>query len=153
VRVIDADGAQLGVMTPMDAQRIADQKELDLVEVAPTANPPVCRIMDYGKYRYAQKKKAQESRKKVAASQLKEVKMGSQTSQHDVAFKVNHIRTFLGEGHRVKVTVFFRGRQITHPELGQAMLDRVAGLLADIAVIEQGARLEGRHMSMMLVAK
>jgi translation initiation factor IF-3 len=84
---------------------------------------------------------------------LKEVKMGSQTSQHDVAFKVNHIRTFLGEGHRVKVTVFFRGRQITHPELGQAMLDRVAGLLADIAVIEQGARLEGRHMSMMLVAK
>jgi len=153
IRVIDADGAQLGVMTPSDAQRIADQKELDLVEVAPTANPPVCRIMDYGKFRYAQKKKAQESRKKGAASQLKEVKMGSQTSQHDVDFKVNHIRDFLGEGHRVKVTVFFRGRQITHPELGHAMLARVAGMLTDVAVIEQSARLEGRHMSMMLVSK
>jgi len=151
--VIDADGAQLGVMTPQDAQRIADQKELDLVEVAPTANPPVCRIMDYGKFRYAQKKKAQESRKKGAASQLKEVKMGSQTSQHDVDFKVNHIRDFLGEGHRVKVTVFFRGRQITHPELGHVMLNRVAGMLTDIAVIEQSARMEGRSMSMMLVAK
>ncbi|HXJ33672.1 MAG TPA: translation initiation factor IF-3 [Candidatus Eisenbacteria bacterium] len=153
IRVIDADGAQLGVMTPQDAQRIADQKELDLVEVAPTANPPVCRIMDYGKFRYAQKKKAQESRKKGAASQLKEVKMGSQTSQHDVDFKVNHIRDFLGEGHRVKVTVFFRGRQITHPELGHVMLNRVAGMLTDIAVIEQSARMEGRSMSMMLVAK
>ena len=151
--MIDADGAQLGVMTPQDAQRIADQKELDLVEVAPTANPPVCRIMDYGKFRYAQKKKAQESRKKGAASQLKEVKMGSQTSQHDVDFKVNHIRDFLGEGHRVKVTVFFRGRQITHPELGHVMLNRVAGMLTDIAVIEQSARMEGRSMSMMLVAK
>ena len=140
-------------MTPQDAQRIAEQKELDLVEVAPTANPPVCRIMDYGKYRYAQKKKAQESRKKIAASQLKEVKMGSQTSQHDVAFKVNHIREFLAEGHRVKVTVFFRGRQITHPELGNAMLDKVAAMLTEIAVVEQSARLEGRQMSMMLVSK
>ena len=153
IRVIDADGAQLGVMTPQDAQRVADQKELDLVEVAPTANPPVCRIMDYGKFRYAQKKKAQESRKKGAASQLKEVKMGSQTSQHDVDFKVNHIREFLGEGHRVKVTVFFRGRQITHPELGRDMLEKVAGMLTDVAVVEQSARLEGRHMSMMLVSK
>jgi translation initiation factor IF-3 len=153
IRVIDADGGQLGVMTPTDAQRIADSKELDLVEVAPNANPPVCRIMDYGKFRYAQKKKAQESRKKVAASQLKEVKMGSQTSQHDVDFKVNHIRDFLGEGHRVKVTVFFRGRQITHPELGHVMLERVAKMLTDVAVVEQSARLEGRQMSMMLVSK
>jgi len=155
VRVIDADGGQLGVMATSDALRIAEQKELDLVEVAPTANPPVCRIMDYGKYRYAQKKKAQESRKKGAgaASQLKEVKMGSHTSIHDVTFKVNHIRDFLGEGHRVKVTVFFRGRQITHPELGAAMLERVAGMLTDTAVVEQTPRLEGRSMSMMLVAK
>ena len=117
------------------------------------ANPPVCRIMDYGKFRYAQKKKAQESRKKGAASQLKEVKMGSQTSVHDVTFKVNHIREFLDEGHRVKVTVFFRGRQITHPELGHQMLDKVAAMVTDVAVVEQSARLEGRHMSMMLVAK
>jgi len=153
VRVIDADGAQLGVMTPQDAMRIAQQRDLDLVEVAPTANPPVCRIMDYGKFRYAQKKKAQESRKKSAATVLKEVKVGSQTSTHDVDFKVGHIRDFLGEGHRVKVSVFFRGRSITHPELGKAMLDRIADKLGDIATVEQHPRMEGRSMSMMLIAK
>ena len=153
IRVIGADGSQLGVMTPQDALRLAQQKELDLVEVAASANPPVCRIMDYGKYRYTQKKKAQESRKKSTAVILKEVKVGSMTSVHDVDFKVGHIRDFLGEGHRVKVTVFFRGRQITHPELGHQMLDKVASMLTDIAVIEQSARLEGRHMSMMLVSK
>jgi translation initiation factor IF-3 len=153
VRVIDADGAQLGVMTPMDALRLAQQKELDLVEVAPTANPPVCRIMDYGKFRYTQKKKAQESRKKSAAVVLKEVKVGSQTSAHDVDFKVGHIRGFLAEGHRVKVSVFFRGRSITHPELGRAMLDRIAEKVADVASVEQQPRLEGRSMAMMLIAK
>ena len=151
--MIDSDGGQLGVMATSDALRIAQQKELDLVEVAPTANPPVCRIMDYGKYRYAQKKKAQESRKKSAATLLKEVKVGSQTSGHDVNFKVGHIRSFLGEGHRVKVTVFFRGRSIMHPELGRAMLDKIAEKVADVAVIDQAARMEGRSMSMMLVSK
>jgi translation initiation factor IF-3 len=140
-------------MTYIDAQKLADQKELDLVEVAPTANPPVCRIMDFGKFRYMQKKKAQEGRKKSAASQLKEVKVGSQTSVHDVEFKVGHIKTFIGEGHRVKVTVFFRGRSITHPELGKAMLERIAGMVTDIATVEQQPRLEGRQMSMMLVGK
>ena len=153
VRVIDADGAQLGVMTAEDALRIAQQRELDLVEVAATANPPVCRVMDYGKFRYAQKKKAQESRKKSAATVLKEVKVGSQTSTHDVDFKVGHIRGFLSEGHRVKVSVFFRGRSITHPELGKAMLDRIADKVADVASVEQQARMEGRSMSMMLIAK
>jgi translation initiation factor IF-3 len=153
VRVIDSDGAQLGVMAPEEALRVAQQRELDLVEVAPSASPPVCRIMDYGKYRYTQKKKAQESRKKSAAVVLKEVKVGSQTSHHDVDFKVGHIRTFLGEGHRVKVSVFFRGRSITHPELGKAMLDRIAEKVSDIASVEQQARMEGRSMSMMLIAK
>lgn len=153
VRVIADDGAQLGVMTPQDALRMAQQKELDLVEVAPTANPPVCRIMDYGKYRYMQKKKQQESRKKSTAVILKEVKVGAMTSAHDVDFKVGHIREFIGEGHRVKVSVFFRGRSITHPELGKAMLDRIAEKVADVATIEQSARLEGRSMSMMLVAR
>ena len=153
MRVIAADGAQLGVMAPSDALRLALQKELDLVEVAPSASPPVCRIMDYGKYRYTQKKKAQESRKKSAAVVLKEVKVGSQTSVHDVEFKVGHIRGFLGEGHRVKVSVFFRGRSITHPELGRAMLERIAEKVADVATVEQTPRLEGRSMSMMLVAK
>ena len=151
--MIDSDGAQLGVMAPEEALRIAQQRELDLVEVAPTASPPVCRIMDYGKYRYSQKKKAQESRKKSAAIVLKEVKVGSQTSVHDVDFKVGHIRAFLGEGHRVKVSVFFRGRSITHPELGKVMLDRIAEKVSDIASIDQPARMEGRSMSMMLIAK
>ena len=153
IRVIGADGAQLGVMTPQDALRLAQQKELDLVEVAPTATPPVCRIMDYGKFRYAQKKKAQESRKKSTAVILKEVKVGSMTSVHDVDFKVGHIRGFLGEGHRVKVSVFFRGRSITHPELGRAMLDKIAEKVADVAIVEQTPRLEGRSMAMMLVSK
>ncbi len=153
MRVIDADGAQLGVMAPEEALRVAQQRELDLVEVAPTASPPVCRIMDYGKYRYTQKKKAQESRKKSAAVVLKEVKVGSQTSNHDVDFKVGHIRSFLGEGHRVKVSVFFRGRSITHPELGRAMLDRIAEKVSDVASVEQPPRMEGRSMSMMLIAK
>jgi translation initiation factor IF-3 len=153
LRVIDADGTQLGVMAPEDALRIAQQRELDLVEVAASASPPVCRIMDYGKFRYAQKKKAQESRKKSAATVLKEVKVGSQTSTHDVDFKVGHIRGFLSEGHRVKVSVFFRGRSITHPELGKAMLDRIADKVADVASVEQQARMEGRSMSMMLIAK
>jgi len=153
VRVIDADGAQLGLMTPEAALAIAMQKELDLVEVAGTANPPVCRIMDYGKYRYTMKKKAQETRKKAAASILKEVKVGSLTSTHDVDFKVGHIRSFIGEGHRVKVTVFFRGRQITHPELGRAMLERITQQVTEIAVVEQQPRMEGRMMSMMLVPK
>jgi translation initiation factor IF-3 len=153
VRVIDSDGAQLGVMAPEEALRVAQQRELDLVEVAPTASPPVCRIMDYGKYRYTQKKKAQESRKKSAAIVLKEVKVGSQTSHHDVDFKVGHIRSFLGEGHRVKVSVFFRGRSITHPELGRAMLDRIAEKVSDVASVEQPPRMEGRSMSMMLIAK
>lgn len=153
IRVIGADGSQLGVMRTDDALRLAQQKDLDLVEVAAAATPPVCRIMDYGKFRYTQKKKAQESRKKSTATILKEVKVGSQTSQHDVDFKLGHIRAFLAEGHRVKVSVFFRGRSITHPELGRAMLERIAEKVADVATVEQSARLEGRNMSMMLVTK
>ena len=140
-------------MTPQDALRLAQQKELDLVEVAPAANPPVCRIMDYGKFRYAQKKKAQETRKKSGANVLKEVKVGSQTSAHDVEFKMGHIKSFLAEGHRVKVSVFFRGRSITHPELGRKMLDNIAEKLKELASVEQTPRLEGRSMSMMLIAK
>jgi len=153
VRVIDSDGGQLGVMTPEEAQRIAEQRDLDLVEVAPNAAPPVCRIMDYGKFRYAQKKKAQESRKKSGASQVKEVKVGAYTGTHDVSVKVDHVRDFLADGHRVKVSVFFRGRSITHPELGEKMLKRISETLADAAVVEHPPRMEGRSMSIMLVAK
>jgi len=148
--VIDADGAQLGVLPTQEALRIAEGKELDLVEIAATANPPVCRIMDYGKFRYEKKKKAQESKKKQVFVTLKEVKMGSRTDGHDIEFKVSHIRKFLGRGQRVKVSVFFRGREITHPEIGREMLLRVFEKVKDLSNMEVNPRLEGRNMSMLL---
>jgi len=126
VRLIDVDGTQ-NVVPLARALEIANQRSLDLVEVAATAVPPVCRIMDYGKFRYLQRKKAAESKKKATRVQVKEVKLGSRTDDHDVKFKVDHIRRFLSEGMRVKVSVFFRGREITHPEKGKEMLDRAVG--------------------------
>jgi translation initiation factor IF-3 len=135
------------------ALEIAGQRSLDLVEVAASAVPPVCRIMDYGKFRYLQRKKAAESRKKGTRVQVKEVKLGSRTDDHDVNFKVDHIRRFLSEGMRVKVSVFFRGREITHPEKGKEMLDLVMSKVEDVASQEVRPRLEGRSMSMMVVPK
>ena len=152
VRLIDVDGTQ-NVVPLARALEIAIQRSLDLVEVAATAVPPVCRIMDYGKFRYLQRKKAAESRKKATRVQLKEVKLGSRTDDHDVNFKVDHIRRFLSEGMRVKVSVFFRGREITHPEKGKEMLDLVMSKVEDVASQEIKPRLEGRSMSMMVVPK
>jgi translation initiation factor IF-3 len=152
VRLIDVDGTQ-NVVPLARALEIAVQRSLDLVEVAATAVPPVCRIMDYGKFRYLQRKKAAESRKKATRVQVKEVKLGSRTDDHDVNFKVDHIRRFLSEGMRVKVSVFFRGREITHPEKGKEMLDLVMSKVEDVASQEVRPRLEGRSMSMMVVPK
>jgi translation initiation factor IF-3 len=152
VRLIDIDGTQ-NVVPIARALEIANQRSLDLVEVAATAVPPVCRIMDYGKYRYMQRKKAAESRKKATRVVVKEVKLGSQTDDHDVAFKVNHIRRFIEDGMRVKISVFFRGRAITHPEKGKEMLDLVMSKIDDVATQEVRPRLEGRNMSMMVVPK
>jgi len=152
VRLIDVDGTQ-NVVPLARALEIAVQRSLDLVEVAATAVPPVCRIMDYGKYRYTQRKKAAESRKKSIRVQVKEVKLGSRTDDHDVNFKVDHIRRFLEEGMRVKVSVFFRGREITHPEKGKEMLELVMSKIDDVAAQEVKPRLEGRNMSMMVVPK
>lgn len=136
---------------PLDqALGLAETQEFDLVEVAATATPPVCRIMDFGKYQYLQKKKAQESRKKSTAVVVKEVKIRSRTDQHDVGFKIGHIRRFLEKGHRVKVSVFFRGREITHLDLGQEMLDRVYEEIKDMAQIDVKARLDGRHLAMLV---
>jgi len=148
--VIDSDGTQLGVLDTPQALRIAEGKELDLVEIAPTATPPVCRIMDYGKFRYEKKKKAAESKKKQVFVTVKEVKMGSRTDEHDVGFKVSHIRKFLERGQRVKVSVFFRGREITHPEIGREKLLEVFDKVKDLSNMEVTPRLEGRNMSMML---
>ncbi len=151
VRLIDSDGQQLGIMPTAQAQAIADERKLDLVEVAGDSQPPVCRIMDFHKYRYEQRKRSQESKRKVVATAVKEVKIRSRTEAHDIAFKTEHIRRFLDKGHRVKISVFFKGREITRPELGRVMLDRVLESIADVAKKEGEPRMEGRHMSVMVV--
>jgi translation initiation factor IF-3 len=150
VRVVDSNGEQAGIMPLEDALRMAESQDLDLVEVAAVADPPVCRIMDFGKYQYLQKKKAQESRKKQTAVVVKEVKIRSRTDSHDIDFKVGHIRRFLEKGHRVKVSVFFRGREITHLGLGHDMLKRVFEDIKDLAQIDMKARLDGRHLAMLV---
>ncbi len=158
--MVDENGQALGIMLVSEALAIADSKDLDLVEVAAAASPPVCRLMDYGRFLYARKKKAQESRrkaqetkKKASAVILKDVKLGSLSGAHDVKFKVGHIRRFLEKGQRVRVSVFFRGRQITHPELGRRMLRRIFEMVEDIGSIESEPRLEGRNMTMLLTPK
>jgi len=152
VRVIGAQGEQLGVLPLHEALRLVEAQGLDLVEVAPEAQPPVCRMMDYGKYRYEQKKKTH-GPKKHSAFEIKEVKMGSRTDPHDVVHKVRNIRQFIGRGQRVKVSVFFRGREITHPELGRQMLRGVVDQVQDIAKLDIEPRLEGRSMAMLLTPK
>ncbi len=151
IRVVDVDGEQLGVMTPPEAIQRAQDRGLDLVEVAPNARPPVCRIMDYGKYKYEQKKKKAAGKTKAHAASLKEVKIRPRTDDHDLEFKLRNARKFLMEGDKVKVTLMFRGREIVHTRLGRDQLDRVKEMLADIASVENQPRLDGRFMSMILV--
>lgn len=151
IRVVDDDGSQLGVMTPYDAMLRAQERGLDLVEVAPNASPPVCRIMDYGRYKYELKKKAAVSKAKAHAAILKEVKLRPRTDDHDLDFKLKNARRFLIEGDKVKVTLMFRGREIVHTELGRVQMDKVRDLLADIAAVENPPRMEGRFLSMILV--
>ncbi|HEX9692084.1 MAG TPA: translation initiation factor IF-3 [Gemmatimonadales bacterium] len=153
VRLIDADGSQVGVVPVDEAIRTAQERQLDLVEVAPLARPPVVKIMDYGKYRFEQAKAARAARKKQHTIQLKEVKYRPGISDHDFEFKTRHARQFLEEGNKVKCTMMFRGRQVTHPELGQQVLERVFGDLQDIAKVEQHPKLEGRNMVMVLGPK
>ncbi|MFO7718030.1 MAG: translation initiation factor IF-3 [Thermodesulfobacteriota bacterium] len=150
VRVVNSDGEQVGVMPTNDARQMAEEEGLDLVEVSPKARPPVCKIMDYGKYQYEQKKRTQEAKKKQTQVQLKEVKFRPKTDEHDYQTKVRHIQRFLENGDRCKVTIFFRGREIVHKERGQEILERVQRDLAEEAKVEQQARVEGRTMSMTL---
>jgi translation initiation factor IF-3 len=153
IRVIGADGAQLGIMAPEDALKKAQEGGLDLVEVSPTARPPVCKIMDYGKYKYAMKKKAGETRKNQHTNEIKEIKFRPKIEEHDFDTKVGHIRRFLGEGNKVKLTMMFRGREITHSDIAKAVLDKVAATLSDTGVIEQFPKLEGRNMTMLIAPK
>jgi translation initiation factor IF-3 len=153
VRVVTAEGEQLGVLPVEEALAAAQERGLDLVEVAPMARPPVVKIMDYGKYKFEEAKAARAAKKKQHVIHLKEVKYRPGIDDHDFDFKTRHAREFLSEGNKVKVTMMFRGRQMAHPELGKAVLDRVAGVLGDVGKIEQEAKLDGRNMIMVLAPK
>jgi len=152
LRVIGPEGEQLGVLPLEAALAKAAEFGLDLVEVSPMAKPPVCKIMDYGRFKYETKKKANEAKKKQTVVKLKEVKFRPKTEEHDYNFKVKAIREFLAEGNKSRVTVMFRGREITHREIGQNILRRIETDLKDIAVVEQPARMEGRLLFMILAA-
>jgi translation initiation factor IF-3 len=149
--VIGPDGAQLGIKTVPDALALAREIDLDLVEVAPLANPPVCRIMDYGKFRYEESQRAREARKKTAHVTVKEVKFRPKIGRGDFDTKVRHVQGFLAEGHKVKVSLQFRGREMAHPELGSKILDEVIEKILSVGKVETQARLEGRSMTMVLV--
>ena len=153
VRVVSDANEQLGIMTLHEAIRMAEEKGLDLVEVAPNGRPPVCRIMNYGKYRYEQQKRDKEAKKKQKVFQIKEVKLRPNIEDHDFFVKLKNAQRFLGDGNKVKVTIMFRGREMTHPELGQDVLDRFAKELGDTVVREKPPKLEGRNMTMIVAPK
>ncbi len=149
IRLVGPDGSQVGVLRLQDALRIAKELDLDLVEVAPQAKPPVCRLLDYGKYRYEMALKAKEAKRKQSQVVVKEMKMRPKIDRHDYATKKGHVERFLGQGHKVKLTIMFRGREMAHPELGQRILERLAEDLTPIAHVEVPAKLDGRNMTMV----
>lgn len=153
VRVIGSDGEQLGILSGREAQQLAYEKHLDLVEIAPTAKPPVCRIMDYGKYRYEQQKREKESRKKQKTFDIKEVKLRPGIEEHDFNVKFKNAVRFLEDGDKVKVTIMFRGRELSHPELGEVLLNKMAAQLKEMAVVERQPKLEGKNMIMIVAPK
>lgn len=153
VRVIAPGGEQLGIMSGRDALRVAAEQHLDLVEIAPNAKPPVCRIMDYGKYRYEQQKKDKENRKKQKTFDVKEVKLRPGIEEHDFNVKYKNAVRFLEDGDKVKVTIMFRGRELSHPELGEVLLNKMAQQLTDLAVVERVPKLEGKNMIMIVAPK
>ena len=153
VRLIANDGEQLGIMSGREAQQLAYEKHLDLVEIAPTAKPPVCRIMDYGKYRYEQQKREKESRKKQKTFDIKEVKLRPGIEEHDFNVKFKNAVRFLEDGDKVKVTIMFRGRELSHPELGEVLLNKMAAQLKEMAVVERQPKLEGKNMIMIVAPK
>jgi translation initiation factor IF-3 len=153
VRLIDPDGKQLGVVPFMEALETAESHGLDLVEVAPNVSPPVCRIMDYGRYKYQQSKKLQEAKKRQSTFQVKEIKLRPRTGEHDFQVKMRHAKRFLDHRDKVKVSVIFRGREMAHTDLGVGLLQRVVEETSEFAVVEQEARREGRIMVMVLAPK
>lgn len=150
VRLIDQDGEQVGIVATDEARDIAAQAGLDLVEVAPNSRPPVCRIMDYGKYKYEQARKAKEAKKKQHTITVKEIKLRPKIEEHDYGFKMRHARRFLDDGDKVKFTLRFRGREMTHPELGERVLEKIKEDLGETIVVESDIRREGRTMTMLV---
>jgi translation initiation factor IF-3 len=153
VRVISVDGEQLGVITLTEALAEAAKAGLDLVEVSPTAAPPVCRIMDYGKFRYQQSKKVQVSKKSQTVIQVKEIRLRPKTEEHDLEVKIKHIRKFLDQHNKVKITMMFRGREIAYTDIGRKIMEDLKNTLADGCVIDQHPKLEGRNMIMIISPK
>jgi translation initiation factor IF-3 len=153
VRLIAADGSQVGIVTLKEALEYAAEATLDLVEVAPQASPPVCRVMDYGKYKYEQAKKQQEARRRATTIQVKEVKIRPKIETHDMEFKLKNVRRFLADNDKAKITMIFRGREMAHQDRGYAILQKIAEQLADVAVVEQPPKQEGRTLSMIVAPK
>jgi translation initiation factor IF-3 len=146
VRLIDESGGQLGVMATQEALKIAKERELDLVEVSPKATPPVCKIMDYGKFKYQVAKKAQEAKKKQATVQIKEMKLGLKIEEHDLSFKLKHLREFLEDGNKTKIIIMFRGREVLHRDKGEGLAAKVIEALKDVGQVEQKPRFDGRNI-------
>ncbi|MEE9517034.1 MAG: translation initiation factor IF-3 [Candidatus Adiutricales bacterium] len=153
IRLIDSEGAQAGIVPIEEALKAAEEVGLDLVEVAPNSDPPVCRIMDFGKYKYEQSKKLQESKKKATVILVKEVKIRPKTEEHDYQFKLRNIRKFLGQKNKTKVSLMFRGREIAYANLARGLLERIIQDVEDVGVVEQMPKLEGRNMTMILAPK
>jgi translation initiation factor IF-3 len=153
VRLIDGEGNQKGILPTIEALRMAREAGLDLVEIAPQAQPPVCKLLDYGKYKFDLEKKTRESRKHQKQVRIKEIRMQPKIDDHDLDFKTRHVREFLDEGNKVKVTVRFRGRELAHTELGKAVLDRILEMLEGNFLLERAAQMEGRTMSLLLNPK
>lgn len=150
MRVIDSDGKQLGILPRSEALRLAEERSLDLVEVAPNAQPPVAKLMDFGKYQYERAKREREARKARKEVEVKEIRLRPKTGEHDTNFKIRQARSFLQTGAKVKVRIRFRGREITHPEVAERQLQAIAEALADISIVEQSPSFEGRTMLMIL---
>jgi translation initiation factor IF-3 len=156
VRVINLEGEQLGIFPIAEALNIAREANRDLVEVSPTTSPPVCRIMDYGKFKYEQSKKTYQAKKKKhvpRVTHIKEIKVRPKTEEHDLQFKIRHIKKFLTQGDKAKITLIFRGREITRPELGQEVMNRIVEEIEDVGIVENPAKLEGRNMIMLIAPK
>jgi len=153
VRVINPEGTMLGIYPIHQALAVARQLELDLVEVNPKSDPPVCRIMDYGRFKYEQKKQENLAKKKRTEIELKEVKLRPKTDNHDYNFKMKHVRRFLNDGNKAKITIRFRGREMAHPEVAREIFDKIIEEMEELAVVEQSYRMEGRTMNIILAPK